>query len=126
MSVIFISFKVSLEKTDSVVDQKSRLKLGKQFLKDSNPIQKYKKIIQILGFKITIFSITGVKLKIIQIQSSTVGDSIIHVLSLFLYVTSLGLRVSLKAADVSGFKTIGISSTFLYQQSMTSSQLTRA
>ena len=87
MSVIFISFKVSLEKTDSVVDQKSRLKLGKQFLKDSNPIQKYKKIIQILGFKIT-----GVKLKIIQIQSSTVGDSIIHVLSLFLYVTSLGVE----------------------------------
>ena len=82
------------------------------------------------------------------------GDSIIHFLSLFLYVTSffiifvlfysiavvpcigmynkalyvtsLGLRVSLKTANVTGFKTIGVSSTFLYQQSITSSQLTRA
>ena len=48
------------------------------------------------------------------------GDSIIHFLSLFLYVKSLGFTDSLKIINVSGFKATGISSTFLYQLSNTS------
>ena len=58
------------------------------------------------------------------IQSLIVGDSINHFLSLFLYVNSLGLTVSLKITNVSGFKLMGISSTFFYQLSNTLSQIT--
>ena len=47
-------------------------------------------------------------------EVSIVGDSITHFFSLFLYVNSLGLTVSLKIANVSGFNAIDISSTFLY------------
>ena len=43
------------------------------------------------------------------IQSSTIG------LSVFLYVKSLGFTDSLKVANVSGLKSMGISSSFLYQ-----------
>ena len=53
------------------------------------------------------------------IQSLIVGDLINHFLSLFLYVNSLGLTVSLKITNVSGFKLMGISNTFLYQLSNT-------
>ena len=57
------------------------------------------------------------------IQSLIVGDLINHFLSLYLYVNSLGLTVSLKITNVSGFKLMGISSTFLYQLSNTLSQI---
>ena len=50
------------------------------------------------------------------IQSSTIF------VSLFLYVKSLGFTDSLKIANVSGLKSMNISSSFLYQLSNTSSR----
>ena len=47
-------------------------------------------------------------LQLKQLQTSIVGDSINHFLSLFLYVNSLGFTDSLKIVNVSGFKATGI------------------